>query len=740
MRGWPGWSIVGPVFRDFLKLSLLLLLFGAKAWAVAGDTPLKDCAEIRTLTRDVAARRLPVRVRGVVTFCYTKKYGSFVLQTGDAGIYVDRSAAARDRGFVPEGWSWPDYVPPGSLVEVTGVTGAGYFSPVIYPQLINIVGTAPLPDATPVHISELLNAKWDCRRISVRGVVQIAEETAPEEVFRAWCDMAGTGGRVRVRINRKDPLTNVARLIDSEVAVTGVMLPFANNRGELIGGRIHCADGNDIRVMRPGPEDPFAVPEVQLSELQSFSPEGSTFHRRRCKGTVTLAWPGEVFYLQEGNRGVRVETRDWTPLSPGDRVEVSGFVGVTDQFGKLQEAVVRKIGTAPKPTPIPITGHRVFGSGWGATLKDPEDVDGRLATITARVEKVDVTDKEGPRLLVESEGRLITASFGRGVSPAVLSRFEPGSEVRINGVVRVELTYGWPAQEDPKPIDFRFLVPTPNDVTIIQTAPWWTLRRLWFLLGGIAVVLAVTLAWNWLLRRRVELRSAQLAEEMRARREAAVEFDATLRERQRLAADLHDTLEQSLTGIAFRLETMAVQRTKAQDNSEILDRVRQLLASIREDVRRSVWNLRSNTLEGHTLPEALQTIADRFATGHDLIVAVETEGQARALPDFIAGNLLLLALEALTNAMKHAAPRSVLMRVAFAEDEVALTVEDDGRGFDPAAVAGPREGHFGMQGMRERVKRIGGVLEVESAPGKGTHIAVRVPVRVVEPALVAVGK
>ena len=354
-------------------------------------------------------------------------------------------------------------------------------------------------------------------------------------------------------------------------------------------------------------------------------------------------------------------------------------------------------------------------------------MDGLLATCEGRLVKVDVSDKGEPRLLVESEGRIVSASFSRDTRRAALARFEPGSMVRFNGVVCVELTSDWPTQETPRPVNYRFQIPTPDDVVVIRAAPWWTPQRLWFLLGGIGAVLAVTLAWNWLLRRRVELRSAQLAEEMRARREAAVEFEATLRERQRLAADLHDTLEQGLTGIAFRVETMVVQRTKAQDNSENLERVRHLLSTVREDVRRSVWNLRADALDGHTLPEALQTVAARLADRSDLIVAVETEGTAQPLPDLIAGNLLLLAQEAMTNALKHGEPRSILVRLTFSHESLRLTVEDDGSGFDPAQAQTPREGHFGIQGMRERVKRLGGVFEIESTPGKGTCVAVTVP-------------
>ena len=96
---------------------------------------------------------------------------------------------------------------------------------------------------------------------------------------------------------------------------------------------------------------------------------------------------------------------------------------------------------------------------------------------------------------------------------------------------------------------------------------------------------------------------------------------------------------------------------------------------------------------------------------------------------------MIVAQEAMTNALKHGEPRSILVRLVFSGETLRLTVEDDGCGFDPAQAATPREGHFGLQGMRERVKRLGGVVEIGSAPGKGTCVAVTVPVRAFETVL-----
>jgi signal transduction histidine kinase len=712
---------------------LALLFASALGSAAAEKKILTDCAAVRDSPKEVAEQRLPVRIRGVVTFSYPKPGTAFVIQSGGQGTYVERGEFARSKGLIPAPWSWPDIIPPGSVVELDGVTGPGDYAPVIYPQHIRIVGQEPLPPATPLPISDLLDSKWDCQLVRVRGVVQFAEAT-PQAAQSAWCELVGHGGRVRVRVNRMDSISSLTKLVDSDVEAIGVMFSYWNSRGELLGARVNVEDARDIRVLQRGPENPFAVPEIKLTQIEPFSADGFTFHRRRCTGTVTLVWPGQgstqLFFLQEGERGVCVETNDQTPVAPGDRLEVSGFVQIKENFGMLHAAVFRKIGTAPRPAPTPVDRRLVLGSAvLGRSVTDARDVDGLFASLNGRVEKIDLADKEGPRLLVDSEGHLVAASFSRDTPPEELTRYTPGSIVRINGVIRVELASSWPAQEHPRPVGFRFLVASPEDVSVIRPAPWWTPQRLWFLLGGIGAVLIFTLAWNWLLRRRVELRSAQLAEEMRARREAAVEFEATLRERQRLAADLHDTLEQGLTGIAFRVETMVVQKTKAQDSSENLERVRHLLSRVREDVRRSVWNLRADALDGHTLPEALQTIAGRLTGQKDLIVAVETEGTPQVLPDLIAGNLLLLAQEAITNAIKHGEPRSILVRLAFSKVTLRLMVEDDGHGFDPAQAQTPREGHFGIQGMRERVKRLGGTLAIESTPGKGTCITVTVPIK-----------
>ncbi|MEI6656641.1 MAG: sensor histidine kinase, partial [Verrucomicrobiota bacterium] len=236
------------------------------------------------------------------------------------------------------------------------------------------------------------------------------------------------------------------------------------------------------------------------------------------------------------------------------------------------------------------------------------------------------------------------------------------------------------------------------------------------------------LAWIGLLRRQVARRGALLAQEIAARSEAVIEFDTTLRERTRLANDLHDTVEQALTGLSLQIQAAELFHDSEPARSvQHLRLAQQFLDRSRDDVHRTVWDLRAQGLDGRSLTEALQEQANAIFGGGPVRIEVTSDGVEFPLPDLIAGNLLLLAQEAITNAMKHAKPGKLAVLVTFNPNGVTLLVTDDGAGFDPERVPGHREGHFGLQGMRERVKRLGGSLRIVSTPGHGSRIEVVVP-------------
>ncbi len=681
---------------------------------------LATCGDVRALSRDQAARGLPVRVRGVVTLLPADAKGSFIMDDG-TGIWVGPPRPDESVGTAVASLQLND------LVEVEGLTHEGHFAPTISARHVRVVGRAPLPAAQAITQLGPESGVHDSQRVTIAGVVQAAESVARTGRTELKLLVCAPAGHFSFLLYAPSPVP-ASSLVDAEVSLTGIFLSYFNSRREFLGVRVFSNDPDDVRVLRPPAADAFAAPEVALGEVMGFSSRGLDAHRRRVRGTVTLCKPGHYFYLQDKQHALRINTRQRDSLQPGDVVEATGFFQLKHHRAEMHEAVFRRIARLPAPQPQEITREQAFAREPRAMYSPPQDRDDYLVALRGRLVSFDHKQGEPLRLNLECDGVLVPAEFSGTQDAGFVSTLRPGSELRVSGICALTFSESLPVVDWPTPVALRLLLRGPGDVEIIRAASWWTQERLWTALGLTVLVLVVALAWVALLRRRVSLRSAQLTEEMRARRDAAVEFESTLRERNRLAADLHDTTEQSLTGLAFQLEATEALHARAPDRSQQhLVLARQLLGRSREDLRRSIWNLRANPLEKNTLAEALREVAADRSAGMRVHITVKCDGQARPLPDFVAGNLLLLAQEGITNALKHARPTEIELHLNFPERAVTLSITDDGIGFDPATADGPKDGHFGLQGMRERIKRLGGCLEIKSAPGTGTVITANVP-------------
>ncbi|MEV8321350.1 sensor histidine kinase [Streptomyces sp. NPDC059900] len=198
-------------------------------------------------------------------------------------------------------------------------------------------------------------------------------------------------------------------------------------------------------------------------------------------------------------------------------------------------------------------------------------------------------------------------------------------------------------------------------------------------------------------------------------------------ERRRLAAEIHDTIAQGLTGIIAQLQVV----TNARDEKlarEHLDRAAALARHSLGEARRSVHNLSPAALEHDALPEALKNTVTEWAERSGVRADFTVTGPAEPLHEEIEATLLRIVQEALSNAARHARATRLGVTLSFMGDEVTLDVRDDGRGFDPlATVERTGSGGFGLDGMRARAERIAGSLTVESEPGHGTALSARVP-------------
>jgi signal transduction histidine kinase len=213
-------------------------------------------------------------------------------------------------------------------------------------------------------------------------------------------------------------------------------------------------------------------------------------------------------------------------------------------------------------------------------------------------------------------------------------------------------------------------------------------------------------------------------ESTRAELAAAHHEAGVLAERHRLAGEIHDTLAQGFASIVTLLQ--ASLRAGGPRTEDVRRHLEMALATARENLavaRTLVTALSPAELESSTLAEALRRVADATAAAADVEVAAEATGTARRLPMGTEVVLLRVCQEALANVRKHAAARQVSVRLCYADGVVRLTVADDGGGFDIDLV----NGGYGLHGMRERVRQVGGTIQVRSAVGAGTEISVEVP-------------
>lgn len=202
-----------------------------------------------------------------------------------------------------------------------------------------------------------------------------------------------------------------------------------------------------------------------------------------------------------------------------------------------------------------------------------------------------------------------------------------------------------------------------------------------------------------------------------------------LEERQRMAAEIHDTVAQSLSSIVMLLE--AAEQDLSTDTTTAHGHIDQARRTAREslaDVRRSVLALRPEVLEHASLPGALAVVVQRWSERTGISSDVRVLGDAYPLPPDTELTLLRTAQEALTNIAKHAEATKATVTLSFAAEEAMLDIRDNGRGFDPRVDrADPELGGFGLGALRQRVARVGGRLAVVSRPTAGTVVVAAVP-------------
>lgn len=203
-------------------------------------------------------------------------------------------------------------------------------------------------------------------------------------------------------------------------------------------------------------------------------------------------------------------------------------------------------------------------------------------------------------------------------------------------------------------------------------------------------------------------------------------LEAVLEERSRLAREMHDTVIQGCTSISALLEALAMNQ-KDEPQRSLVDTACEQVRTTIDEARQAVWNLRQNNGVITDFGEKLETMGRQAAHEFGVPVINRITGRSFSLNQAAAHELLMVAREAIYNALFHARPSNVQVQLSFLRQQLVMRIYDDGCGFDPGTLSRNNENHYGLLGMRERVERLGGKFHLWSAHGQGTRIEVSVP-------------
>jgi signal transduction histidine kinase len=666
----------------------------------AQEAPVTPISAIRELSANDAESARSVRVQGVVTYI-SPNGTAFFIQDETTGILV---AGPRERPIRNE-------LKPGVWAEIEGVTAYGLTLPYITarkkePLRVIQTGEGLVPAPREVTIAQLQQPELQAVRVEVSGVVRTvqSEPFGQAALETLLITLSDENRRLVVALPGWRGANPPTHLVGAHVRVRGVFNSTILERQGQFANRLLISGMKDFQVEEPA-RPPYDKSPVSIEAARYAAGDLGDAVRTHLHGTVTVSVPGKGFFLEDASGALFVAA---TPVPPtGERVEVAGFPGMRDGAPRLEDSIWRTAQHSISVKPPLITA----GSALTGAMDDRlVQIEGLLLAISSA--------GEGPTLVLQSGERVFLARCANATTR--LPSLGKNSWLRVTGVCVNTRSPQLRDAAGAQSASFHLLLAGPQSVEIARTPSAWTLRRVLMLLSGFAALTCAAIVWGTTLRHRVKQQTTQIREHLA--REAVAE------ERLRIARELHDSVQQDLLGITMQIK--ATERLIEADTDRARSALNLASAMVRRsqaETHRAVWDLRKSAHEYVDLATALTEMLSGLSTEGSTKIDLICNSERRALPAAVESQLLRVAQEAITNALKHAEASRIEVELRFGEDRFTLIVRDDGRGFDADHPPSASTGHFGLFGMRERAIKLKADLRVTSSPGEGTAIQIDVP-------------
>ena len=569
----------------------------------------------------------------------------------------------------------------------------------IYAQHVEILASGGgIASPVPADLSDVPHGRYDYRLIRLRGTITNAFR---DEIDPGFSYLTLETRDACVVLGIRDAEVDVKWLqgfIDETVEVTGVCAPNTSGYRRFLERIIYIDPKTAMRRLSGG--------------------QAADYPRRKTfLGCVIAVYDASTFYLcdDDGQR-FKVHLADGQSMpGVGQRLSVSGFLRKNVFFQYLFNSVVRAIvpNEWHQETPVDVSARSLLFDQ-NNDLKIQVKYEGHAIRLVGLVTDIAEANSSNAKLLLKCDDTSVTVRLGALRPPPA------ESVVEISGVCSIE------SEPDNGPIGFvrltgfTLLPRTPTDIRVLNSPSWWTPLRLISVIAVLLVLVIAVLAWNKTLRTQVNRRSRELMSEQMSR----VESELKVRERTRLAVELHDALSQNLTGVSLQLD--AVKRFAADDGKRTelhLDMAMRTLKSCREELRNCLWDLRNHALEERDMNVAIRRTISPFIGDARLIIRFNVPREQ--LSDSTAHALMRIVRELATNAVRHGAANTIRVAGALQNGCLLFSVSDDGAGFDSESLSRANTGHFGLDGIRERIIPAGGELTIDSSPGKGCTIKIK---------------
>ena len=651
--------------------------------------------KVRELSPIEAKAEIPVDLEGVVTM---SNYRSLVLQDESGGVFV-----------LYQNGGGANMPKPGEVWNIKGVTNRGAFSPIVLAKEASFIKLGALPPPQRPRWEQLLNGSLDAEWVEIEGVITAASDTK--------IDLLTADGMITIQERNFYPLLQEfskasfrSHVLGSRIRIRGVYATsWDTARGRLHPGIIHLGNVT-IFFDQAAPKNFEDVAMVKISDLWGFTSKSTALNRVRLKVQMR-ARSGDTYLVSDGKNSLRLISNEALDLVPGDWTEVIGFPRVGEISPFLLHPIVQ--GTRREKMPPP----RVLEE---ASLPNVE-LDGQVVELKATVLS-DVLRKE-KRIMELQFGKVRFFAFidSAGLAGDLLPE---DTIVRVRGVYMAGNSGERPNTES----FFELHLAEMDGLTVLRKPPWWTARRLFFLVSALFSGLVLVLVWVIVLRRQVAQRSALLTIEIHEKEHA--ESDKLLEEeRARVARDLHDELGAGLTEIGM-LSSLLKHPDVSDDARnryvETLDEVSGTLVSGLDEI---VWAVNPSYDSIQDSASYLWLYSQRMLKPVGIECRFE---QGEDIPTRRFGSrrrhsLFLAFKEALNNVVRHSKASLVNFSINVENEAVVVVIADNGIGFDTSSAQAV--GRDGLTSMRERMLKFDGDCLITSQPGQGTTIQLILPLR-----------